>query len=218
MAKRLGSCVLMLALLLGWSGFALAQDAKLYELTENAKWIGTGPNEHRVATSQMMGVANLGSALCPRELVADLEAKGIVLPGSTACTVNATGSDDISLFTGLGTFKGTFTIVVQGDNPVDSPELVVASGKFRGDMDFSPAVLGGVPYGTVKGFMKFDDNGEGNHSDRRVPFTGTFFLPFVIDASGVAYYLDFGNPMGIVPVRENEKGLGYPTVKFEIKF
>ena len=41
-------------------------------------------------------------------------------------------------------------------------------------MDFSPAVLGGVPLGTVVGKMKLDGFGA-------APFTGTFRLPFVLD-------------------------------------
>ena len=80
----------------------------------------------------------------------------------------------INLATGLGNFGGTFTVVVQGDNATDSPEFVIARGKFHSKMDFSPAVIGGLPLGTVVGKMVLDANGG------TVPFTGTFRLPFVL--------------------------------------
>src|SRR2546428_770661 len=83
---------------------------------------------------------------------------------------------------------------------------------------FVPAVLGILgpdgnrhipPMGTVVGKMHLD----GVRGD--VPFTGTFFLPFALDASGTAYYLDFNpdNPYHVVPVADNERALGYPTVR-----
>ena len=182
---------------------ALAADATLYELTENMKLVGKDSPRRR-ATSELMGTANAGTPLCPMPV------------GAPPCTINATGSDNISLVTGLGKFSGTFTVVVQGDNPVDSPEFVIAKGKFTGKMDFSPAVLGGIPYGSVVGTL--DPNG-GGHRDQ-VRFKGTFFLPFVFpdDPSATAYYLDFTNGFGVVPVADNERALGYPTVKFEINF
>src|SRR5713101_1310119 len=93
---------------------ALAADATLYELTENMKLLGKDSSLRR-ATSELMGTANVGTPLCPYALVA------IVNPGAKTCTINATGSDNISRTTGLGKFGGTFTVVVQDDNPVDSP-------------------------------------------------------------------------------------------------
>lgn len=190
---------LLLALVVGPAP-ALAADATLYELTENMKLVGKRV-AHRKATSELMGTANAGTPLCPL---------------AVTCTLNATGSDNISLATGLGHFSGTFTVVVQGDNPVDSPEYVVAKGKFSGKMDFSPAILAGAPYGTVAGKMVLAGGGG------TVPFGGTFFLPFTLpgDPSGTEYYLDFNplNPYGVVPVAANERALGYATVKFEIQF
>jgi len=188
---------------------ALAADATLYELTENMKLVGKDSPRRR-ATSELMGTANVGNPLCPAALVA------MVSPGATTCTINATGSDNISLVTGLGKFGGTFTVVVQGDNPVDSPEFVVAKGKFTGKMDFSPAILHQTPYGTVVGTLTPNDG------DRKVHFTGIFFLPFAFpgDPSATAYYLDFNpaNPYGVIPVADNQRALGYATVKFEINF
>ena len=181
---------LLLALMVGPAP-ALAADATLYELTENMKVVARhGP--HRAATSELMGTANANTPLCP-------------LP--VTCTINATGSDNISLATGLGNFGGSFTVVVQGDNPTDSPEYVVAKGKFRGKMDFSPAILYGAPYGTVVGKMELD--GVRGH----VPFTGVFRLPFDV-GYGPMYLTDSGP----VLVQPNEFSLGYPTVRFEISF
>jgi hypothetical protein len=212
MAKRLGFRVLMLAVLLGWSGPALAQDAKVYELTENMKLIAKGKTDRRKATSEIMGFVQPGTAICPAYLAEDVAGRGKV------CTLNITASDNIRLTTGLGTLQGRYTVVVQGDDPkslTDSPEFVVSRGDFRGKMDFSPAILGQIPYGTVVGTL--DPDGRGHHE--KVGFTGTFYLPFTL-ADGNAYYLDFNpaNQFGVVPVADNERALGYATVKFEIKF
>src|SRR5256886_1686701 len=183
---------------------ALAADATLYELTENMKLVGKDSPRRR-ATSELMGTANVGNPLCPAALVA------MVSPGATTCTINATGSDNISLVTGLGKFGGTFTVVVQGDNPVDSPEFVVAKGKFSGKMDFSPAVLVNVPLGTVVGKMVLAGGGGTG------PFSGTFRLPFVFGDSPPLYLIDPAT-FTVVPVEANEYALGYPTVRFEINF
>lgn len=137
---------------------AVAADAQLYELTENMKLVG-GKLVHRKATSQLMGTARAGTPLCP---------------ALVDCTVNATGSDNISVATGLGTFGGTFTVVVHGDNATDSPEFVVAKGRFSGKMDFSLAILSRVPLGHVVGKMVLDGAGG------TVPFSGTFRLPFIL--------------------------------------
>jgi len=177
---------------------ALAADATLYELTENMKLVGKDSPRRR-ATSELMGTANAGTPLCPMPV------------GAPPCTINATGSDNISLVTGLGKFGGTFTVVVQGDNLVDSPEFVFAKGKFSGKMDFSPAVLVNVPLGTVVGKMVLAGGGG------TVPFTGTFRLPFVFGDSPPLYLIDPAT-FTVVPVEANEYSLGYPTVRFEINF
>ena len=177
---------------------ALAADATLYELTENMKLVGKDSPRRR-ATSELMGTANAGTPLCPMPV------------GAPPCTINATGSDNISLVTGLGKFGGTFTVVVQGDNLVDSPEFVIAKGKFSGKMDFSPAVLVNVPLGTVVGKMVLAGGGG------TVPFTGTFRLPFVFGDSPPLYLIDPA-AFTVVTVEANEYALGYPTVRFEINF
>ena len=241
----IGATVLACA---GAPATAEAGGARLYEMTENMKLTSRGEFEHRKATSELIGTADVGTPLCPAAMVA------VVNPNATTCTVNATGSDNISLGTGLGDFVGTFTIVVPGDNPVDSPEFVVMKGTFKGKMDFSPAVLHGVPLGHVVGKMMIDRN------RAAIPFTGTFRLPFVLtalpvpDGHGGTLQMPCGptfpcdaiafagapaplNPMerydlaaatrplyllddmqSIVPVRASEFGAGWATVKFEISF
>ena len=190
------------AAVLGFAAFGpmpnvYAADATLYEVTENMK-LKTFQNERlvsmtrRQASSALTGTAAAGTPLCPMRV---------------ACVINATGSDDIDVATGLGTFKGKWTTVVPGDNDVDAPEFEVLTGTFKGQMDFSPALVYGVPYGTVVGTLKVGKDA--------YPFTGVFYLPFVWpgDDSRTAFYL---GAMGPQPVRANEYSVGYPTVKFEI--
>jgi hypothetical protein len=141
--------------------------ATLYELTENMKVAQRhskryAPVSRRVATSALTGVAQVGTPLCPEPELASLEG---------GCAINVLGKDNISLLTGLGTFEGDSATVVQGDNPVDGPEAVVQRNEFRGQMDFSPAILHQIPFGTVVGKVKTDRG-------RHVPFTGVFRLPF----------------------------------------
>ena len=193
-------------------------DAVLYELNENMS-LRALRGGHRKAMSQLLGFARAGSPLCPERLA----------KGAAFCTINATGSDNISLVTGRGKFAGTFTVVDQDDNPVDSPEAVLAKGRFSGKMDFSPAILDGIPYGTVDGQMAL-------HGGRKRSFTGTFRLPFVMpqqDPACVAAYgptqcavSGYTNPMylvepdrwGVEYVDYSELAIGFPTVRFEITF
>jgi hypothetical protein len=192
----------------------------LYELTENMKLVSKG-QPRRTATSELMGFADVGTPLCPSAALAG---------GGTRCTINATGSDNVSLATGLGTLSGRFTVVVQGDNPVDSPEYVVMRGNFRGKIDFGNVLTAG--FGTVSGTFTSD-------AGQKIPFGGTFRVPYLIfvdvttgkqcdPTTGNPYcvqmtpkpvYTDLvsGNPLG-VEVAPNEYSLGYPTVRFDIQF
>lgn len=218
-------------------GYAVAEPgANLYELTENMSLNGK-KNPFRRATSELAGFANVGTPLCPRALV------DFYNPGATFCFVNATGTDNISTQTGLGTFNGTFTVVVQGDNPVDSPEKVIAKGRFRGDMNFAPAILSTIPLGSVTGTLWL--NGRGDDDDRGVrpgvPFTGVFRLPFVLPTGAPGCGVDPSGANCFTPprylltalddpnladptkwtldlVKDVERALGYPTVRFEISF
>jgi hypothetical protein len=149
---------------------ASAGGATLYELTENMKVLQRNPNRpavaRRVATSAITGVAEVGTPLCP---IPEFQS------GAKGCAVNVLGSDNVSLLTGLGVLQGDFATVVQGDNPVDGPEAVVLKGEFTGQMDFSPAILHQVPFGTVVGKVR-------PARGRRTDFTGVFRLPFAGNA------------------------------------
>jgi len=189
--------------------------AVLYETTENMSMRALRGGR-RLATSALLGFALPGTPLCPEALVKD----------SDYCVINATGSDNISLRNGLGQFGGTITVVVQEKNTPDSPEVVIAHGTFRGQMDFSPAILHQVPLGTVVGHLSLDG------FSRQAPFTGVFRLPFLysplanvlcLQAERPLYLVDpanFGAPptFGVSCVADNEMAIGYPTVKFEISF
>jgi hypothetical protein len=167
---------------LAWAGTPVRADAggaRLYEMTENMRLTSGGKFLHRKATSELLGTADVGTPLCPADLVTALS------PGAATCTVNATGSDNINLGTGLGDFSGRLTVVVQGDNNADSPELVVMKGGFKGKMDFSPAIIGIplpdgtrmiLPLGHVTGKLTIDG------AQGAIPFTGTFRLPFVMNS------------------------------------
>jgi hypothetical protein len=206
---------------------AVTYDAVLYELNENMS-LGALRRGHRKATSQLLGFARPGSPLCPVAIA----------NRATSCVINATGADNISLVTGIGKFAGSFTIVDQDNNIVDSPEAVLAKGRFSGMMDFSPAILWQTPLGSVDGEMAL-------HGGPKVPFTGTFRLPFVLPLAAMypgGPIDQYTEPMYLVPpdgttplcyvkhgettivttplcyVKDGEKAVGFPTVRFEIKF
>lgn len=156
---------------IGAPAVASAEGTRLYELTENMKLVQRhhkGKHRHgqvverRIATAAITGFAAPGTPLCPDP---DFQI-------GRACAVNVLGSDNISLKTGLGTLQGDFATVIQGDNPVDGPEAVVLRGEFFGHMDFSPAILHQIPFGTVTGRVK------AHGSRKRDEFTGVFRLPF----------------------------------------
>ena len=231
---------------------ANAGSATLYELTENMKLIRRhdrfeskhlsrhpGPvPPRRIAAAAIAGFAEPGTPLCPNEDL--VSTRGL-------CAVNVSGKDNISLTTGLGTLEGEFTTVIQGDNPVDGPEAVVLKGQFRGKMDFSPAILEEIPYGTVSGRVTVAG------SRRSTDFTGVFRLPFaghveVEVAPGLTMtlrqifcplspkpndnapfyggfdlaYLDFDEnhtPNGYcLDIQPTELSLGAPLVRFDVKF
>lgn len=201
-------------------------DAVLYEVTEDmvlkneAGEVVVDPAlaTRRTAVAQLSGFANVGTPICPSAVLA-------AAPKAKRCVVNATGMNDVSLFTGKGTLSGTFAVVVQGDNETDAPEFVVMTGSFQGDIDLSLALVGQAPLGFIgQGMVGIDMNGDGA-ADVSVPFTGTFRLPFALTADGRrhrpfrsqrAYYLgDSGRPFLVTP---DERSLGWPTVRLEISF
>ena len=216
-----------------------APDAVLYEVTEDAVFLDasgnpTGdPNQiaRRIATAQLTGWAALGTPLCPSELL-------VVYPKAKRCAVNAIGQDDITIgvvsfdplvLSATGPVSGQFVVVVQGDNPTDGPEVAVGGGTFQGAGDLSPT-LTGVPLGFVSGgtgvvvFPVIPVPGGGYYT-QEFSFSGTFRLPFSMASDGshgrawinrAAFYLkDNGKPLR---VRENERSIGWATVRLEINF
>lgn len=197
--------ILPFLLLALWPLVAAADEpnAVLYELTENLK-LKPLTSGHRIATAVLMGTVSAGTPLCP-------------LP--VDCVITAVGSDNINIATGKGPMHGTFAIVVQGDNLVDGPELVIARGTFSGKVDLAMASagLGSLTKGkwTARGVA----GGPLAGLHLRGSLTGTFRLPFEV-APGVAVYMlnPLVSPPGVVLVQDNELSLGIPTVRLEVNF
>ena len=204
---RWSSLVLPFLLLALWPAVAAAEEpnAVLYEVTENLK-LKPLASGHRVASAALVGTIKAGTALCPMPV---------------DCTITAMGSDNINTTTGKGPIVGTFAVVVQGDNPVDGPELVIVKGDFSGRIDLSMAAagLGSLTKGkwSAQGVSGGPLAGLHLHGS----LTGTFRLPFEV-APGVAVYMlnpfAFPNPGSFVLVQDNELSLGVPTVRLEVEF
>jgi hypothetical protein len=223
----LGLMFLLFVLMWGPAPALAKSDAVLYEVTEdmyllvrdtNGKVTGyvSDPSQatDRQAVAQLSGHAQFGTPLCPHWVKQ-------VAPKAKSCTVNARGSDDLSLTTGKGTLSGTYSVVVQDNNVVDAPEFVIMTGTFTGDADLSWAMSGQAPLGFITNGVGTIDGYDG----ATFKFNGTFRLPFSLDESGrrgrpwrdaEAYYLN-GN-FESFPVRNNERSLGMPTVRLEIDF
>jgi hypothetical protein len=220
----LGLMFLLFILMVGpLPALASQPDAILYEVTEDMYLMdGAGnpvssvaPGGRRSAVAQLSGWAKVGTPLCPWSVLS-------FNPTAKKCTVNATGADYLSLATGTGTLSGKFTVVVQGDNKVDAPEFVIMTGTFSGNADLSLSLSGQVPLGFItNGVATIDGNEEASFK-----FTGTFRLPFSLDEGGRrfwanrlrhdAFYLnDSGHPQR---VKDQERSLGFPTVRLEIEF
>jgi hypothetical protein len=185
-------------------------DATFYETTENTRMLSKG-KPRRVAQSALIGVASFDTPFCPKRLVLEL---GM---GPVPCTLNALGADDISVRTGLGTFAAAMTIVTNEPGSVDSPEVLVDKLSVSGDMDFAPALVNGIPYGTITG--RVHNPGTDGH---RARFFGVFRLPF---ACGPAFcYLALDTVTGtvvldqVVPLQANEFAIGFPAVRFDVWF
>jgi hypothetical protein len=191
---------------------AAAQEAMLYELTENVKVVKDGEVYGRHAFSALMGWAKVGTPICPYELM-------FKNPRHFRCTVTAVGYDKVSLVTGTGPIEGTWATVIQFDNNVDGPEATVLTGTFKGDIDLTPALSNVAPLGYVSnGTFTIDG------SDVQYSFSGKFRLPFAIENGRRgrihderdAYYLaDDGKPFR---VKNKERALGWPLVRFEVDF
>src|SRR5437879_3999743 len=126
-----------------------ATGVTLYEISERVTF-DPDPSSAGVilrnATSPLQGFAEVGTPLCPSDLL-------ISVPRMKSCTVIATGKDAVSTATGLGPVSGTFDVVINapGNSSVHVPDLPVISGTFSGDVDLSLAVLHHVPLGWIAG-------------------------------------------------------------------
>jgi hypothetical protein len=222
----LGLMFLLFALMYGpVPALAEEPDAVLYEVTEDmylkdaaGKFVSSVvPGGRRTAVAQLSGWAKLGTPLCPVWVK-------LIAPKVKKCTVNATGADDLSLATGLGTLAGSYSVVVQGDNDVDAPEFVVMTGTFKGDADLSLSLGGKAPIGFITSGVATVDGPDGKPV-ASFKFTGKFRLPFAVDEVGRqyrprreldAYYLgDSGN---LRKVKDHERSLGLPTVRLDFDF
>src|SRR5438093_1320083 len=93
----------------------------LYEISERVTF-DPDPSSagviRRNATSPLQGFAEVGTPLCPSELL-------ISDPGMKSCTVIATGTDSVSTVTGVGPVRGTFDVVINapGNSSVHVPDL-----------------------------------------------------------------------------------------------
>jgi hypothetical protein len=191
---------------------AIGQDGVLYEAAENIR-VTTGKISRRTAVAVLVGRVNAGTPWCPAAL------------GRATCDITAIGGDAVNLATGKGPVTAAFTIVVQGDNPMDGPEFPVIRGTLYGQIDLSNAVLGADglplsgdewPLGTMTGTWTARGDAAGPlggwvGSGR---LTGTFRLPFSMYGSPALYWTD----AGAVPVAPDEQLLGSAMVRLEITF
>jgi hypothetical protein len=214
-----GALLLSGALVFMTAGIAGAQNAILYEVTEVMKLKPGGGAQARVATAALMGSVNGGTLLCP-----DWLSRALNVP---SCAISAIAHDNIYLATGQGPVKGTFAVVIQDRNTFDGPELVIAEGSLRGNIDLSPAVLGWngtpIPLGTITGRWSARGTRGGPLDGLRTggTLTGTFRLPFLGPQGGAAYMLNplaYPKPDSFTAIAAGELSLGVPTVRLELSF
>lgn len=203
----------------------------LYEISERVTF-DPDPSApgviRRNATSPLQGFAELGSPLCPSQLL-------ISVPRIESCTIIATGTDSVSTVTGLGPVSGTFDVVINapGNSAVHVPDLPAISGMFSGDVDLSLAVLHHVPLGSISGTFTITQAADPSSGQLFplptpivLPFRGTFRMPFAMDGQGksvrsnrksVAFYLA-DDTRTRIPVQQTERSVGFPTVRLEVAF
>jgi len=233
MARVLRLVAFALTLLsLAGASYAADTGVTLYEVSERVTF-DPDPSAagviRRNATSPLQGFAALGTPLCPSTLL-------VSVPRIESCTVIATGTDSVSTVIGTGPVSGTFDVVVNapGNSSVHVPDLPVISGTFTGSVDLSLAVLHRIPLGSITGTFtvtaQIADPATGMLTalSRPVvlPFSGTFRMPFKLDAHGrwrrsdrsnTAFYLA-DDLYTMIPVRSFERSTGFPVVRLELNF
>jgi len=199
---------------------AILHGPRLYEVTETVHFGGDGLKVvTRDAVAVLMGFAPLGTPLCPMKAL-------VTNPMAQTCTVTGTGTDSVSAggtsVDGKGPVSGTFSVVVNapGNSSVHVPDLPLLTGTFSGINDLSPAILHGIPLGSIHGTFIIDGD------PQQVPFSGTYRLPFALDTAGKVkkpdderedtFYL--GDDGELIRVQPFERVLGFPPVRLELKF
>jgi hypothetical protein len=233
-AKYLASLASLTVLLLAAQpAQATLWDVAFYELTEELSF-GQVPDESgnlvqtRIGAGSLAGEARIGkSPLCPHSLVDALVAGGFA-KRNKPCYVTATGRDEIRLDNLSGTFEADIRVKVQGDNPVDAPELTVMAAKIRGALQIPyPEMRKIVITSGVLTITHLLDPATFSYNEvsAEYPLTGMVRLPFVRTDDGrhrrprrndQAFYLsDRGK---LVPLKRDEHSLGVPTARFELNF
>ena len=236
MTTRVATLVALATALLAFPAVGDAQtgtpSVTLHEISERVTFRPKGDGDGgafvimRSAISPLLGFATLGTPLCPSSLM-------VTVPEVNSCTVTAIGWDSVSTATGIGPVLGIFDVVINapGNSSVHIPDLPVISGKFSGTVDLSPAILHGVPLGSISGTFTITRVADATGrlvsvTASSLPFTGTFRLPFAISPTGsavktdqtqVAYYLadDLKTP---IPIEWDQHSMGFPTVRLEVNF
>jgi hypothetical protein len=230
MKTRVGSMLLLAAALVLGPALSSSEatgrrpaprDVVLYELNEQARFTATN---HREADSGLQGKAKRGTPLCPESLMQyaeDVFARfGITVKDASRCTVVAFGHSDLDLDTLRGRIWGHLSVVVNSaeTNLIDAAELVVLTGKFRGEISVTDRVIIKITDGAFEptAVIGADDPQTWCPGLGICPaaFTGTFRLPFKVHHIAV-YKKDSGQ---LVPVLQDERALGDPTVRLEIAF
>jgi len=204
----------------------------LHEISERVTFHPRGDGDAgafvivRSAISPLLGFAALGTPLCPSSLM-------VTVPEVNSCTITAIGWDSVSTATGTGPVQGMFDVVINapGNSSVHIPDLPVISGKFAGTVDLSPAILLGVPLGSIAGTFTITRVADATGrlvavTASALPFTGKFRLPFAISPTGsaeksdktqAAYYLA-DDRQTLMPVEWQQHSMGFPTVRLEVNF
>jgi hypothetical protein len=219
---------LALSLLLPAAGDAQPR-VTLYEISERVTFsprsLDGSVVMYRNAISPLLGTADLGTPLCPSELL-------IAVPRLSKCTVTGYGTSDVSTVTGTGWAWGTFDVLINapGNSKVHVPNLPVISGTFDGRVDLSRAVLASVPLGSIAGTFTITQMADASGTLMPVPsvalpFTGTFRIPVGIDYLGSqtsndedeAFYLA-DDLTTLIRVRDRERSVGFSPVRLEVRF
>lgn len=198
---------LLCGALVGGASEVAAQDAVLYEVSENVSMKDQGQRGmvFQSSAATLVGTLRAGTPLCPAWLATATRA--------TSCTLTVSAVANADDDTGIGPVKGSIRVLTQDWNAVDAPEVVVLRATFTGTIDLSQAARQ-IPLGAITG--AYDASGvRGTVGERykghKGNFKGVFRLPFL--SGDQPSYL---TPGGVVPVLTEELTLGIPSVRLEV--